>query len=128
MTEKLYKKDKKLLKRIIKNKGVSVKSLNQDEQLSIERLLDYSLIKKSNFDINGDPYNDDSLSVEATEYSATNQGRRYFKELREDNWREIRIHILYPTVVNLIWGIGGFFIGWFFKILISLIKTISRYS
>lgn len=115
MTEKLYKKDTKLLKRIIKNKGVSVKSLNQDEQLSIERLLDHNLIEKSNFDINGDPYNDDSLSVEATEYSATNQGQRYFEELAEDHWKEIKTHIIYPTIVNLIWGIGGFFIGWFLK-------------
>ena len=115
MTEKLYKKDKKLLKQIIKNKGVSVKSLNQDEQLSIKRLLDHNLIEKSNFDINGDPYSSDLLSIIATKYSATNKGQRYFKELREDNWKEIRIHILYPTVVNLIWGIGGFFIGWFLK-------------
>lgn len=115
MTEKLYKKDKKLLKRIIKNKGVSVKYLNQDEQLSIERLLDHNLIEESNFDINGNPYNNDLLSTKTTEYSATNQGKRYFKELKEDIWKEIKIHILYPTIVNLIWGIGGFFIGWFLK-------------
>lgn len=115
MTEKLYKKDKKLLKRIIKNKNVSVKSLNQDEKLSIKRLLDHNLIKKSNFDVNGDPYNSNLISVITTEYSATNQGLRYFKELKEDNLKEIKIHILYPTVVNLIWGIIGFFIGWFLK-------------
>lgn len=111
MTEKLYKKDKKLLKRIIKNKRVSVKSLNQDEQLSIKRLLDHNLIEKSNFDINGDPYNSDLLSIIATEYSATNQGQRYFKELEEGNRKEIKIHIWYPTVVAVI----SFFIGWFFK-------------
>lgn len=115
MTEKLHKTDKKLLKQIIRNKGISVESLNQDEKLSIKRLLDHNLIKKSNFDINGDPYNSNLLSVIATEYSATNQGQRYFKELREDNWKEIRIHIFYPTIVNLIWGITGFFIGWFLK-------------
>lgn len=115
MTEKLHKTDKKLLKQIIRKKDISVESLNQDEKLSIKRLLDHNLIEKSNFDINGDPYNGNLLSVIPTRYSATNQGRRYFKELREDNWREIRIYILYPTVVNLIWGIGGFFIGWFLK-------------
>lgn len=112
MVKKLHKTEQRLLKRIMKNEKLPIDSLSQNEQLSAQRLLERRLINSTDVKV-------DNLSgvsyIHPTKYSITPEGKRYFKDLREDMWEEKKIHILYPTVVNIIWGIIGFFIGWFLR-------------
>lgn len=106
MTEKLHKTDEQLLKKFIKQNTIAMDSIDKCQNHSINVLLSNKLIQQSRLTTD-DIYNNS--------YSITSKGKRYFKDKREDKFNERKIHIWYPTIVNIIWGVVGFFIGWFLR-------------
>lgn len=101
----LSNKEIRLLNRARHKESVPAKPQDYDY---LFRLGDKKLI------INNLDYSD-KLGFFPKSYSLTAKGKYQLELLNTNKKHEKAIHIWYPTIVNVTYGIVGFFIGWLLK-------------
>ena len=105
---KLTNNELNLLNRFNENGQISISDMTSEEKDRAEKLMSLKLIEPNVF-INDDDYPDyDS-------YSITSEGIRALELANDQKKHEKTIHVWYPTIVNVIYAVIGFFVGWFLR-------------
>ena len=103
----LSNKEIELLQKARNKNNVPAKKEDYDylNQLADKRLIDLNMI----------PENSNTLTLIPESYSLTSEGKYQLELLDTHKQHERTLNIWYPTIVNCIYGVIGFIIGWICK-------------